>query len=154
MRARPFNHLGPGQRLGFVAPDFAMQIAQIEAGLQEPVIRVGSLDVERDFTDVRDIVCAYRLIMERGNPGEAYNVATGTVYTIRYLLETLLGFSEASIRIEVDPALLRPSGRNRSWGDASRLRKVTRWEPTIPIERTLLDVLNDCRQRVQIATQE
>lgn len=150
MRARPFNHLGPGQRTGFVAPDFAQQIARIEVGLQPPVLRVGSLTAERDFTDVRDIVRAYRMIMERGNPGEAYNIASGQYITIRYLLDVLLGYSTVKIATEVDPARIRPGKDNRSWGDASRLRCVTGWQPTISIEQTLLDVLNDFRQRVAV----
>lgn len=151
MRARPFNHLGPGQRLGFVAPDFALQVARIEAGLQAPVMRVGSLSAERDFTDVRDIVRAYALIMERGNPGDAYNIASGKWVTIRYLLDVLLGYSATSIQVETDTARLRPSGTNRSWGDASHLRRVTGWQPHIPIEQTLYDVLTEFRQQVGVS---
>jgi GDP-4-dehydro-6-deoxy-D-mannose reductase len=148
VRARPFNHIGVGQSPGFVAPDFAMQIARIEAGQQEPVMKVGALDAERDFTDARDVVRAYRLIMERGTPGDAYNVASGTTWTIRALLETLLSFSSASIRVEVDPARLRPGKTSRVWGDASRLRAATGWEPVYPLEQTLRGVLDDCRRRV------
>src|SRR5262249_27074875 len=95
LRARAFNHIGPGQRPSFVASDFAMQIARIEIGNQEPEIRVGDLSAKRDFTDVRDVVRAYRLILERGTPGEAYNVASGRVYSIQTLLDTLLSFSTA-----------------------------------------------------------
>jgi len=151
MRARPFNHLGPGQRTGFVAPDFAMQIARIEAGLQDPVMRVGSLSAERDFTDVRDIVSAYHLIMERGNAGEAYNIATGKCIPIRYLLDVMIGYSSTEIRIETDTDRLRPGKDNRSWGDATRLRRVTGWQPMIPIEQTIYDVLNDFRQQVGVS---
>jgi GDP-4-dehydro-6-deoxy-D-mannose reductase len=151
MRARPFNHLGPGQRLGFVAPDFALQVARIEAGVQAPIMRVGNLSAERDFTDVRDIVRAYFLIMERGNPGEAYNIASGRYITVRYLLDVMLGYSSAQIRVETDTARLRPSGTSRSWGDASRLRRVTGWEPQIPIEQTIFDVLNEFRQQVGVS---
>lgn len=153
MRARPFNHFGPGQNLGFVAPDFATQIARIEAGLQEPVMRVGSLRDERDFTDVRDIVRAYGLIMERGIPGEAYNVASGATHSIRKLLDTLLGFSQVQIEVRVETSLLRPRPVSKTWGDASRLRAVTGWEPLIPFEQTLLDVLNDWRARVKAHAQ-
>ncbi len=148
MRARPFNHFGPGQRLGFVAADFALQVARIEAGLQEPVIRVGSLSAERDFTDVRDIVRAYHLIMERGTPGDAYNIASGSYITIRYLLDVMLGYSMTPIRVEVDASRIRPGKDHRSWGNASRLRQVTGWEPIIPIEQTIHDVLNEFRQQV------
>jgi GDP-4-dehydro-6-deoxy-D-mannose reductase len=154
MRARPFNHIGPGQNLGFAATDFASQIARIEAGLQEPVMRVGELSNERDFTDVRDIVCAYRLIVERGTPGEVYNVASGRVCSIRKLLNTLLSFSTAKIQVQTNSAGLHSSGVRRSWGDATRLRNATGWQPTIPIEDTLRDVLNDWRQRVQLLARE
>ncbi len=149
MRARPFNHLGPGQRTGFVAPDFALQVARIEAGLQEPVIRVGSLSAERDFTDVRDVVRAYQLIMERGTPGDVYNIASGKCITIQYLLDVMLADSRTPIRVEVDPARIRPGKDNRSWGDARHLRHTTGWEPLIPIEQTILDVLNDYRQQLK-----
>ena len=92
MRARPFNHIGPGQDSRFVAPALAMQIARIEedAG-HESVIRVGNLEAKRDFTDVRDIVRAYRLIIEKGRPGQAYNVASGVAYSIRHMLDILAG---------------------------------------------------------------
>ncbi|MFN8529956.1 MAG: GDP-mannose 4,6-dehydratase [Anaerolineae bacterium] len=149
MRARPFNHLGPGQNLGFVAPDFAMQIARIEAGLQEPVMHVGSLSAERDFTDVRDIVRAYRLIMETGEAGQAYNVATGSTTSIKQVLDTLLQLSETPIEVRVDVNRIRPGSSHKSWGDSTRLRHTTGWEPEIRLEQTLKDVLDDCRQRVK-----
>jgi len=147
MRVRPFNHLGPGQNRGFVAPDFAHQIAQIEAGLQEPIIRVGTLTAERDFTDVRDVMRAYRLLMEYGIPGDAYNVASGTTCTIGNLLDTLLSFSTAEIEVRVETARLRPGRFSKVWGDSSRLRAVTGWQPTIPLRQTLFDVLEDYRER-------
>lgn len=147
IRVRPFNHLGPGQNRGFVAPDFAYQIAQIEAGLQEPVIRVGTLTAERDFTDVRDVMRAYRLLMERGTPGDAYNVASGKTCTIRNLLDTLLSFSTAEIEIRVETARLRPGRFSKVWGDSSKLHTATGWQPTIPLRQTLFDVLEDYRQR-------
>ena len=152
LRARPFNHLGPGQAPGFVAPDFGLQIAQIEAGQKAPILHVGSLSAERDFTDVRDVMRAYRLIMEHGAPGEVYNVASGTTWSISTLLETLLSYSSAKITVEVDPARLRPGQISKVWGDATRLRTVTGWQPSIPLQKTLLDVLEDCRQRVQTPT--
>ena len=154
LRARPFNHLGPGQSRGFVAPDLALKIAQIEAGRQAPVMQVGSLLAARDFTDVRDIVRAYRLIMERGEPGSVYNVASGKTWTIQQLLDTLLSYSDAKISLRVDTARLRPGGPSRVWGDSSRLRAATGWQPTIPLEQTLRDVLDDCRQRVALMPKE
>lgn len=154
MRARPFNHIGPGQNLGFVAADFASQIAKIEAGLQEPVMLVGELSSERDFTDVRDIVRGYHLIVERGTAGEVYNIASGRVYTIHYLLNILLSYSTSQIQVQSKSTGLRSSGVTRSWGDATRLRTATGWQPHIPIEDTLRDVLNDWRQRVQLLARE
>jgi GDP-4-dehydro-6-deoxy-D-mannose reductase len=154
MRVRPFNHLGPGQAPGFVAPDFGLQIAQIEAGQKDPIMYVGTLSAERDFTDVRDVMRAYRLIMEQGAPGEVYNIASGITWSINALLETLLSHSSAQITVEVDPARLRPGQISKVWGDATRLRTATGWQPTIPLQQTLLDVLEDCRQRVQTPTKE
>ncbi len=149
MRARPFNHLGPGQNERFVAPALAMQIARIEAGQQEAAIHVGDLSALRDFTDVRDIVRAYRLIMEKGTPGEAYNIASGKAYSIQTLLDTLLGFTSLNIPVALDPALLRPAEIPVLRGDATRLYNATGWQPQIPFEQTLLDVLNHCRERIR-----
>lgn len=149
MRARPFNHFGPGQDERFVAPAFAMQIARIEAGLQLPVIRVGDLSAQRDFTDVRDVVRAYHLIVERGTPGEAYNVASGAAYSIQTLLDGLLSHSTAKISVEIDPVRVRPTLLPVLWGDASKLRAATGWQPTISFQQSLRDVLNDCRQHVR-----
>lgn len=153
MRARPFNHLGPGQSRGFVAPDFGHQIARIEAGLQEPVIHVGSLTAERDFTDVRDVMRAYRLIMAHGTPGEAYNVSTGQTWSVRMLLDTLLSFTSLEIEVRVDPTRLRPGSTSKVWGDSSLLQSATGWQPVIPIQQTLLEVLDECRLHIQ-ATQQ
>lgn len=152
VRARPFNHLGPGQSNGFVAPDLATQIARIEFGLQEPVIRCGDLDGERDFTDVRDIVRAYHLLLEHGDAGEAYNVSSGKTRTIRELLEMLLADATVPISVESKPDHVRSSGVRKSWGDPAKLKAATGWEPEFTFERTIRSVLDDCRQRVQ-ATQ-
>jgi GDP-4-dehydro-6-deoxy-D-mannose reductase len=149
LRARPFNHIGPGQAAGFVATDFALQIARIEAGQQPPVIRVGNLAARRDFTDVRDVVRAYRLIVERGQPGAVYNIATGAAYSIQDLLDILLSFSAVSIEVQVDPSRFLPVDAPIKIGDARRLHADTGWQPTIHFEQTLHDILNDCRQRVQ-----
>lgn len=148
IRVRPFNHLGPGQSEGFVAPDFAMQIARVEQGVQEPRIFVGNLTPRRDFTDARDVVRAYALLMRHGQPGEVYNVASGQTHTIRELLDALLGLTDARIEVCEDPQRLRPAVIPILWGDAGRLRDLTGWQPGIPFEQTLMDVLDDCRQRV------
>ena len=147
MRARPFNHIGPGQNSRFVAPALAMQIARIEEGAGDSVIRVGNLEAKRDFTDVRDIVRAYRLIVEKGRPGQAYNVASGVAYSIRRLLDILLGLTEAEIQVCVDPERLRPVDVPEIRGDSSKLRADTGWKPTLSFEETLKDVLTDCRER-------
>ncbi|MEP7290746.1 MAG: GDP-mannose 4,6-dehydratase [Chloroflexota bacterium] len=154
MRARPFNHLGPGQNRGFVAPDFADQIARIEAGQQEAVIHVGNLLAERDFTDVRDVMRAYRLIMEMGTPGDVYNVSSGKTCTIGALLNLLLSYSSAHIEVRVDSTRLRPGSFSKVWGDSSHLRALTGWQPTIPLSQTLLDVLEDYRQRVRALSEK
>ncbi len=149
MRARPFNHIGPGQNGRFVAPAFAMQIANIEEGRRRAVIKVGNLTAKRDFTDVRDIARAYRLIIEKGRPGEAYNVASGMAYSIRRLLDILLGLSEIDIEVQVDPARLRPVDVPEIRGDSAKLRRDTGWQPSLTFEETIKDVLADCRRREQ-----
>lgn len=148
MRARAFNHIGTGQNARFVAPAFATQIAKIEANQQEPFIYVGNLEAQRDFTDVRDIVRAYHLITEKGQAGQAYNIASGKAYSIQYLLDTLLSYSDIKIEIRVDSARLRPVDVPVILGDYSQLNHDTGWQPTISFEGTLKDVLDDCRQRI------
>ncbi|MBI1282330.1 MAG: NAD-dependent epimerase/dehydratase family protein [Anaerolineaceae bacterium] len=154
LRARPFNHFGPGQSEGFVATDFAVQVARIEAGLQESVIEVGNLAAERDFTDVRDVVSAYTQIMEKGVPGAVYNVASGTPYSIQYLLDVLLKYSTVTIQVRVSPARMMPIDVPVVQGDTTRLQMLSGWQPSIPFETTLLDVLNDWRGRVRQAKQQ
>lgn len=149
LRARPFNHFGPGQSDLFAAPAFAMQIARIEAGLQEPVVKVGDLSARRDFTDVRDVVRAYHLMVERGRAGEVYNIASGKARTIQSVLDGLLAHAHVEITVEVDPARLRPSKIPILEGDYARLHAATGWQPQIPFEQTLRDLLEDCRQRVK-----
>jgi GDP-4-dehydro-6-deoxy-D-mannose reductase len=148
VRTRGFNHSGP--RLGevFVTSNFSRQIAEIERGLREPVIRVGNLDSIRDFTDVRDMVRAYWLALERGEAGEVYNVCSGRGYSAHQVLETLLGFSHVKVEIQQDAARMRPSDVTLLVGDYSKFRKVTGWEPTIPFEVTLKDLLEYWRKRV------
>ncbi|MCB0252070.1 MAG: GDP-mannose 4,6-dehydratase, partial [Anaerolineae bacterium] len=109
VRARSFNHLGPGQADDFAASAFARQIAEIELGLHEPVVHVGNLSTERDFTDVRDVVRAYWLLAQHGETGACYNVGSGQPRTIRWLLDTLLDLTDIPIDVAIDPARLRPS---------------------------------------------
>jgi GDP-4-dehydro-6-deoxy-D-mannose reductase len=149
IRARPFNHIGPGQSEGFAATAFAMQIARIEAGLQPPQIRVGNLHTQRDFTDVRDIVRAYHLLITHGAAGEAYNIASGKSITIASLLDTLLALSKVKVEVIVDTDRLRPMDLSVLSASCDKLRRTTHWQPTYPLEQTLQDVLDDCRQRVK-----
>ncbi|MEM9950645.1 MAG: GDP-mannose 4,6-dehydratase [Chloroflexota bacterium] len=150
IRVRPFNHTGPKQRESFVAPDFALQIAKIEASLQEPLMRVGNLEAKRDFTDVRDVVRAYALLAEHGQAGDSYNVSSNKTYSIQSLLDTLLSYTDADIKVEIDPARFRPVDVPIVQGDNTKLVELTGWQPTITFEQTLHDLLNDCRERVQI----
>ncbi|MGD9001474.1 MAG: GDP-mannose 4,6-dehydratase, partial [Anaerolineae bacterium] len=147
VRVRPFNHTGPRQSRRFVVPAFASQIARIEAGLQEPVIRVGNLDTSRDFLDVRDIVRAYHLAVTRGEPGEVYNLASGRPQSIQALLNTLLSYSEMRIRIERDPERYRPVDVPVAYGSAEKFYRRTGWEPRIPFEQTLRDTLAYWREQ-------
>jgi GDP-4-dehydro-6-deoxy-D-mannose reductase len=148
VRTRGFNHEGPRRGEVFVMSNFAKQIASIEAGLHEPVMRVGNLDAVRDFTDVRDMVRAYWLAAERGAPGEVYNIASGRGITIREMLDRLLAMSTVEVRVETDPERLRPSDVEVLLGDASKFRAATGWEPVIPLERTLADSLDYWRGRL------
>jgi len=148
VRTRAFNHTGPRRGDVFVTSNFAKQVASIEAGLQEPVIRVGNLDAIRDFTDVRDMVRAYWLAVEKGRPGEVYNIASGHGIHIHELLDKLIALSDAEVRIEVDPDRLRPSDVEILIGDSSKFRADTGWQPLIPFEQTLADVLDYWRDRL------
>jgi len=148
VRVRPFNHTGPGQSSRFVAPAFASQIARIEAGLQEPVMKVGNLSTSRDFTDVRDIVSAYWLAVTKGEPGEVYNLASGEPRSIKTMLETLIGYSDVGIRVERDPERYRPADVPVVYGSAEKFHERTGWEPQIPFEQTLWDTLTYWREQV------
>jgi GDP-4-dehydro-6-deoxy-D-mannose reductase len=139
---RGFNQVGPGQSPDFVVSSFARQIALIEAGRCEPVIKVGNLEARRDFTDVRDTVRAYRMVMEKGLPGSSYNVCSGTARPIAEILELLLAMSEVGIGVERDPDRQRPSDIPLLVGDNARLRAETGWEPRIELEQTLRDTLD------------
>lgn len=148
IRSRAFNHTGPRRGEIFVTSTFAQQIAKIEAGLQEPFIKVGNLDAKRDFTDVRDTVRAYQMLLEKGIPGEVYNICSGTTISIKDLLNKLLAKSQKKIEIQLDPERLRPSDVQILLGDCSRLKEATGWKPEIPFDQTLEDMLNYWRERV------
>lgn len=152
VRVRAFNHIGPGQSEDFVASAFAKQVARIEAGLQEPVLYVGNLEAERDFTDVRDMVKAYLLAVTQGEPGEVYNVGSGKAYTIQSLLDAFLASSKVPIEVRQDPARMRPSDIPVLLCDASKFHRRTGWMPIIPFERTLQDILDYWREKVRSET--
>jgi GDP-4-dehydro-6-deoxy-D-mannose reductase len=151
VRTRGFNHTGPRRGDVFVSSNFAKQIAAIEAGRQQPVIRVGNLDAVRDFTDVRDMVRAYWLAVTRATPGEVYNLGSGRGITIRELLDLLIGMSDVRVEIELDPERLRPSDVEVLLADSSKFRNETGWEPVIPLETTLNDLLEFWRRRIAAA---
>lgn len=148
LMVRSFNHIGPGQAPIFVVSDFCRQVAQIEAGLREPVMYVGNLDARRDFTDVRDVVRAYVLLMNKGTSGETYNVGSGHAYTIREILEQILRLSTADIRVETDPNKIRPVDVPVIEADISKLKRATGWTPAIPLVQTLQETLDDWRARI------
>ncbi len=149
VRVRPFNHTGPGQSDQFVASSFARQIAEAEAGLRPPILQVGDLDVERDITDVRDIVRGYHLAVLHGRPGEVYNLGSEHPVSVRRLLKILLSFSRVAMRVERDPGRLRPSDLRRVAADCGKFRALTGWRAEIPLERTLADLLDFWRGTVQ-----
>ncbi len=148
VRVRPFNHIGPGQNEIFVTSNFARQVARIEAGKQPPVLRHGNLEAKRDFTDVNDIVRAYWLILNHGQPGEVYNVGSGQAVNIQQILDILLSLAKTPIIVEDDPDRMRPSDIPVFVSDCTRLKQATGWEPHIPLEQTLYDILADWRERI------
>ncbi len=147
VRTRGFNHEGPRRGPVFVASDFAKQIADIEKGRRAPVLSVGNLEAKRDFTDVRDMVRAYVLALEKCEPGEVYNIASGKAWVIRDMLDHLLSMTKVKIEVKQDPARLRPSDVPILLGDNSKFVKATGWQPTIPFEKTLADMLEYWRSR-------
>lgn len=151
LRMRPFNHTGPGQTEAFAVPAFAAQVTRIEAGLMEPIIRVGNLDAERDFLDVRDVALAYALAVIKSDglkSGTIFNIASGVPRRVGDILDWILRHSRVQIAIEQDPDRLRPSDLPRIVGDAGRIRQTLGWAPTRDFTDTLASVLDDWRRRV------
>ncbi|PIY31784.1 MAG: GDP-mannose 4,6-dehydratase [Candidatus Infernicultor aquiphilus] len=153
IRTRAFNHEGPESKYGpargdeYVTSTFAKQVALIEKGKQDKIM-VGDLTSIRDFTDVRDTVRAYRLLIEKGEYGEVYNIGSGKGYTIQQVLDILIKLAKAEIKVEVDPKRLRPSDVKLLLCDCSKMKKITGWEPEIPFEKTMEDLLNYWRKVV------
>ncbi|MFH1455787.1 MAG: GDP-mannose 4,6-dehydratase [archaeon] len=147
---RSFNHTGPRRGHVFVCSNFAKQIAMIEKGKQDPVILVGSLEAKRDFTDVRDVVRAYLLIVERGTPGEVYNICSGpaSTFSMQQVLDKLLAMSTVQVEVKIDPARVRPSDVPLLSGDCSKMKELTGWEPRYTFDQTLRDILEYWRKRV------
>jgi len=137
---RSFNHTGPGQSPAFAVPSFAKQIADAAGGRGARTLKVGNLAAQRDFTDVRDVVAAYRLLVERGSSGSVYNVCSGHAVSMRQIVDDLLKVAGVDATIEEDPVKLRPIDAPIIYGDASALQRDTGWRPTIPLVRTLTDV--------------
>jgi GDP-4-dehydro-6-deoxy-D-mannose reductase len=146
--SRSFPHTGPGQQPVFVISDFAKQIAEIEKGNKEPIINVGNLEAKRDFTDVRDIVKAYLLALEKGKPGETYNICSGISHTIKKILDILLSLAKTKIKINQSLKKMRPIDIPFLQGDDSKFVKATGWKPETPIETTLKDILDYWREKV------
>lgn len=140
IHVRAFNHIGPGQALGFVVSDFAKQVAEIDLGMREPVISVGDLSGSRDFTDVRDVVNGYRLLGEKGKCGQVYNICSGKSVSIREVLDTLLTFTEKSAKIVIDAQKFRPNEVKHYFGSNAKIAECAGWQPLIPIQQSLHDV--------------
>ena len=145
---RSFTHIGAGQAAAYALSSFAQQIARIEVNQTAPVIKVGALDARRDLTDVRDTVRAYISLMERGESGQPYNVCSGEAHRIGDVLDGLIGLATVSVKVDVDPARLRPSDNPLLLGDPARLTREVGWRPRVPLKKTLKDLLDYWRQAV------
>lgn len=146
---RAFNHIGPLQSPAFAAPGFARQLARIEAGLAEPVLKVGNLEARRDLSDVRDTVRAYEALMHTGHAGAIYNVCAGRAIAMQDVLDALCRFSRVPVRVEQDPARMRPADTPVVLGDCGRLTADTGWRPEHPLETTLADLMEYWRVAVR-----
>ncbi len=142
VRVRPFNHIGPGQGPSFVVSAFSKKIAEIEKGKMGNILKVGNLEAKRDFTDVKDMVRAYDLILEKGKAGDVYNIGSGKAYKIKEILDKLLSFSRKEIKVEIDKTLLRPIDEPELRCDYEKIKKLTGWEPLISIDKTLRETLD------------
>ncbi|HEY3461304.1 MAG TPA: GDP-mannose 4,6-dehydratase [Casimicrobiaceae bacterium] len=147
--ARPFNHIGPGQSERFVVSDFARQVAEIRCGLHEPIVHAGDIDVTRDFTDVRDVVHAYFMLLASGATGETYNVCSGRERSIRGILDRLAEIAGVAITVETEAARLRKAEQRRMCGDATKIRAATGWEATTPLDASLAQMLEHWENEVR-----
>jgi len=145
--AIPFNHTGPGQALGFIAPDIAAQIVDIERGLKEPILVTGNISHKRNFSDVRDVARAYRLLLELGKTGERYIISADNSVSLSYLVNTLIGQSLVKIEHRIDPNMARPADIVDISGSHEKISRETGWQPEIPLEKTLRDLLDWYREK-------
>ncbi len=145
---RSFNHIGPRQIARFVVSDFCNQVVKIEKGIQPPIINVGNLSAKRDFTDVRDVVRAYTLLIQYGRSGETYNVGSGKAISIKEILELILSMTEKQIEVRVDPQKLRPVDVPVIEADTSKIYHDTGWKPEIALETSIEDMLNYWRENI------
>jgi GDP-4-dehydro-6-deoxy-D-mannose reductase len=148
VRVRPFNHIGPRQAPRYAVAHFAQQLAAIECGKQAPLLETGSLDPQRDLTDVRDMVRAYILLMERGSRGEVYNAGTGQTHSMHDVLQRLLAFAPVKIEVKQRPGLVRATDTNVIRADASKLRTEIGWRPQRTLDETLADILSYWREKL------
>jgi GDP-4-dehydro-6-deoxy-D-mannose reductase len=148
IEARPFNHVGPRQTLGFVVPDFASQLAAIKLGQKQPVMSVGNLEAERDFTDVRDVAAAYVALAEKGRPGEAYFICSGKAVSIYSLLQILSDLAQVDVQVTFDPTRMRPSDTPSLFGSFAKIEEHTGWRPQISLRQSLADALQDWIERL------
>jgi GDP-4-dehydro-6-deoxy-D-mannose reductase len=147
--ARPFNHTGPGQSPNFVLPSIGKQFAEMEAGLCAPKLAVGNIDVKRDFTDVRDVVLAYSALLNEGRTGEVYNVCSGSAVRLADLIRKFEAISGLPIEINTDPERIRSNEVSQIVGDSTKIRLETGWNPQIPLEKTIRDLLDYWRERIK-----
>lgn len=147
VRARPFNHIGPGQTEAFSIAAFAKKIVEIEKGLIEPVLEVGNLDSKRDFTDVEDMVYAYYLLMQHGKDGDVYNIGSGKSLKMSEILDMLLSLSNKKIEVKINQTLLRPLDNPELVCNPSKFQKLTDWKPNFPIEESLKRILDFWRNK-------
>jgi GDP-4-dehydro-6-deoxy-D-mannose reductase len=147
--ARSFNHTGPGQLPSFVLPSFAKQFAEIEAGMRAPELAVGNIEVERDFTDVRDVILAYSELLRKGRPGQVYNVCSGTATLLSDLIKQFQALCRTVVTIETDPTRVRGGDISRIVGDPSKIKKETGWNVRIPVTQTLRDLLDYWRGKIK-----
>jgi len=146
VRVRPFNHIGPRQGPRYAVAHFAQQLAAIQCGRQAPLLETGNLDPQRDLTDVRDMVRAYILLMERGRSGEVYNAGTGQTHSMQDVLERLLALAHVTIEVRLRPGLVRATDTKVIRADASKLQSEIGWRPQLTLDQTLADILAYWRQ--------